>query len=82
MKSWPLAFALATGIAVLDAVKACTVRYRPRVIMFGADPIPATPTGKVKRAVLAQRFNPLLIEELDTALRELVAIAEDRWRHS
>lgn len=41
---------------VLDAVKTCTVRYRPRVVMFGADPIPATPTGKVKRAVLAQRF--------------------------
>ncbi|NPD24869.1 class I adenylate-forming enzyme family protein [Corallococcus exiguus] len=41
---------------VLDAVKACSVRYRPRVVLFGADPIPATPTGKVKRAVLAQRF--------------------------
>ncbi|MES2936773.1 MAG: class I adenylate-forming enzyme family protein [Pseudomonadota bacterium] len=41
---------------VLDAVRACTVRYRPRVVLFGTDPVPATPTGKVKRALLAQKF--------------------------
>ncbi|AOJ36096.1 hypothetical protein WJ16_32110 [Burkholderia metallica] len=40
----------------LDIARACPVRYRPRVIVFGTDPIPETPTGKVKRSLLAQRF--------------------------
>ena len=41
---------------VLKIVRACTTRYRPRVIMFGNEPIPATPTGKIKRSLLMQRF--------------------------
>ncbi len=41
---------------VMNAVKACAIRYRPRVVLFGQIPIPATPTGKVKRVLLAQRF--------------------------
>lgn len=41
---------------VMDTVRACSIRYRPRVVVFGQAPIPATPTGKVKRALLAQRF--------------------------
>ncbi|MBA2673235.1 class I adenylate-forming enzyme family protein [Ramlibacter sp.] len=41
---------------VLEAVRACSVRYRPRVVLFGTEPVPATPTGKVKRALLAQKF--------------------------
>jgi long-chain acyl-CoA synthetase len=41
---------------VMNAVKACSIRYRPRVVVFGQIPIPATPTGKIKRALLAQRF--------------------------
>jgi long-chain acyl-CoA synthetase len=41
---------------VLDVVRACAARYRPRVIIFGHDPVPATPTGKIRRAVLAQKF--------------------------
>jgi acyl-CoA synthetase (AMP-forming)/AMP-acid ligase II len=41
---------------VLDAVKRCPDRYRPRVILFGQSAVPATPTGKVKRSVLAERF--------------------------
>ncbi len=32
--------------------------------------------------VLRERLQNTREEELDTALRELVAIAEDRWRHS
>lgn len=40
----------------LGAVRACSERYRPRVILFGHEPVPATPTGKIKRAVLAQKF--------------------------
>jgi acyl-CoA synthetase (AMP-forming)/AMP-acid ligase II len=40
----------------LDALRACSERYRPRVIIFGHEPVPATPTGKIKRAVLAQKF--------------------------
>jgi 2-oxo-4-hydroxy-4-carboxy--5-ureidoimidazoline (OHCU) decarboxylase len=32
--------------------------------------------------VLRERLEHTREEELDTALRELVAIAEDRWRHS
>jgi 2-oxo-4-hydroxy-4-carboxy--5-ureidoimidazoline (OHCU) decarboxylase len=32
--------------------------------------------------VLRERLEHTRDEELDTALRELVAIAEDRWRHS
>jgi long-chain acyl-CoA synthetase len=40
----------------LGAVRACSARYRPRVILFGHEPVPATPTGKIKRAVLAQKF--------------------------
>ena len=40
----------------LDALRACSERYRPRVIIFGQEPVPATPTGKIKRAVLAQKF--------------------------
>jgi len=41
---------------VLDAAKRCPVRYRPRVILFGQLPVPATHTGKVKRSILAERF--------------------------
>ncbi|KTD46053.1 acyl CoA synthetase, long chain fatty acid:CoA ligase [Legionella quinlivanii] len=41
---------------VLKIVRACTARYRPRLILFGNEPIPATPTGKIKRSLLAQRF--------------------------
>jgi acyl-CoA synthetase (AMP-forming)/AMP-acid ligase II len=40
----------------LGAVRACAARYRPRVILFGHEPVPATLTGKIKRAVLAQKF--------------------------
>jgi long-chain acyl-CoA synthetase len=40
----------------LDALRMCPARYRPRVIIFGKEPVPATPTGKVKRSVLAQKF--------------------------
>lgn len=40
----------------LEIVRLCSSRYRPRVIMFGSEPIPSTPTGKVKRSLLAQRF--------------------------
>ena len=40
----------------LDTVRRCSERYRPRVIVFGQEPVPATPTGKIKRAVLAQKF--------------------------
>lgn len=47
---------LANEEKVLNIVRACTTRYRPRVIMFGNEPIPATPTGKIKRSLLAQRF--------------------------
>ena len=43
---------------VLDAVRRCSARYRPRVIVFGQLPVPATPTGKIKRSVLAERFQP------------------------
>lgn len=42
--------------AVLGIVRKCSIRYRPRVVIFGNESIPATPTGKVKRAVLAERF--------------------------
>ena len=40
----------------LGAVRACSARYRPRVILFGHEPVPATPTGKIKRSVLAEKF--------------------------
>jgi long-chain acyl-CoA synthetase len=40
----------------LDTLRRCSERYRPRVIIFGQEPVPATPTGKVKRAILAQKF--------------------------
>jgi long-chain acyl-CoA synthetase len=40
----------------LQVVKECTARYRPRVVIFGHEPLPATPTGKIKRAILAQEF--------------------------
>jgi acyl-CoA synthetase (AMP-forming)/AMP-acid ligase II len=43
---------------VLDTVRQCSARYRPRVIVFGQLPVPATPTGKIKRSMLAQRFRP------------------------
>ncbi|UZS66440.1 class I adenylate-forming enzyme family protein [Pseudomonas syringae] len=42
---------------VVESVRGCSTRYRPRVIVFGNEPIPATPTGKVKRSQLALRFN-------------------------
>ena len=42
---------------VMERVRGCSTRYRPRVIVFGNEPIPATPTGKVKRSLLAQRFH-------------------------
>jgi long-chain acyl-CoA synthetase len=40
----------------LDALRKCPAHYRPRVVIFGEEPVPATPTGKVKRALLAQKF--------------------------
>jgi long-chain acyl-CoA synthetase len=43
---------------VLDIVKRCSARYRPRVIIFGDLPVPATPTGKIKRSELARTFQP------------------------
>jgi long-chain acyl-CoA synthetase len=43
---------------VRDAVTTCSARYRPRVVIFDQLPVPATPTGKVKRSILAQRFKP------------------------
>jgi acyl-CoA synthetase (AMP-forming)/AMP-acid ligase II len=42
----------------LDALKMCSARYRPRVIVFGQAPVPATPTGKIKRAIVSQKFQP------------------------
>jgi acyl-CoA synthetase (AMP-forming)/AMP-acid ligase II len=42
----------------LDTLKMCSARYRPRVIIFGQAPVPATPTGKIKRAVLSEKFQP------------------------
>ena len=42
--------------AVLDIVRKCSMRYRPRVVIFGDEPVPATSTGKVKRALLAGKF--------------------------
>jgi acyl-CoA synthetase (AMP-forming)/AMP-acid ligase II len=41
---------------VLEIVRRCTERYRPRVLVFGRQPIPRTPTGKIKRASLAGEF--------------------------
>jgi acyl-CoA synthetase (AMP-forming)/AMP-acid ligase II len=43
---------------VVDAVKKCSARYRPRIILFGRLPVPATPTGKIKRSLLAEWFRP------------------------
>jgi long-chain acyl-CoA synthetase len=43
---------------VLDAVRRCSARYRPRVVILGQLAVPATPTGKIKRSILAQRFQP------------------------
>jgi long-chain acyl-CoA synthetase len=43
---------------VLESVNRCPDRYRPRVILFGQLPVPATPTGKIKRSLLAERFQP------------------------
>lgn len=37
-------------------IKSCTSRYKPRVVIFGKEKIPATPTGKIKRSILAERF--------------------------
>jgi long-chain acyl-CoA synthetase len=42
--------------AVMEIVRKCSIRYRPRVVVFSADPLPATATGKIKRALLAKRF--------------------------
>ena len=42
----------------LDALRMCPSRYRPRVLIFGTEPVPTTSTGKVKRAALAQKFQP------------------------
>lgn len=42
----------------MEIISRCPERYRPRVILFGQTSIPATPTGKVKRSLLAQRFQP------------------------
>ncbi|THB85436.1 long-chain fatty acid--CoA ligase [Pantoea allii] len=54
-------------------IKSCPTRYRPRVVIFGNKNIPATPTGKIKRSLLAERFkdyasksfgsDPLFIKE-------------------
>lgn len=44
----------------LDMVKRCSARYRPRVVVFGNLAIPATPTGKIKRPLLSQRFSSYL----------------------
>jgi acyl-CoA synthetase (AMP-forming)/AMP-acid ligase II len=52
------AFSPANQKRVLDTVRQCSARYRPRVIVFGQLPVPATPTGKIKRSMLAQRFQP------------------------
>ena len=41
---------------VLAALKICHARYRPRIVIFGQEPIPATSTGKVRRRELAERF--------------------------
>ncbi|MGX9239607.1 hypothetical protein ACWXV2_21190, partial [Pantoea ananatis] len=37
-------------------IKSCPSRYKPRVVIFGKEKIPATPTGKIKRSILAERF--------------------------
>jgi acyl-CoA synthetase (AMP-forming)/AMP-acid ligase II len=42
----------------LDTLRMCSARYRPRVIIFGLAPVPATPTGKIKRSVLSEKFQP------------------------
>jgi acyl-CoA synthetase (AMP-forming)/AMP-acid ligase II len=41
---------------ILDIVRKCVARYRPRVVIIGYDHLPATPTGKIKRAFLARKF--------------------------
>jgi long-chain acyl-CoA synthetase len=41
---------------VLAALKICPSRYRPRIIIFGREPLPATSTGKIRRRELAQKF--------------------------
>lgn len=42
---------------VVEIVMACPTRYRPRVVLIGAQPLPTTATGKVKRAQLTPRFS-------------------------
>jgi long-chain acyl-CoA synthetase len=41
--------------SVLDAM---TAEQRPKIVMFGAEPIPRTHTGKVQRRKLVVRFEP------------------------
>jgi long-chain acyl-CoA synthetase len=41
---------------VLVILSNCVTQYRPGVVVFGKQPIPATPTGKIKRQLLSQRF--------------------------
>ncbi len=43
---------------IMNIVRSCPERYRPRIIIFGNTSIPATPTGKIKRSLLAEYFNP------------------------
>ncbi len=47
----------ATDKAVMAILRQCSTRYGPRVILFGDEPVPATATGKVKRAILARKFD-------------------------
>jgi len=39
-----------------EAVGAMTAEQRPKIILFGADPIPRTHTGKVQRRKLVEKF--------------------------
>jgi long-chain acyl-CoA synthetase len=39
-----------------DTLRMCSARYRPRVIIFGQTPVPATPTGKIRRSALSEKF--------------------------
>jgi long-chain acyl-CoA synthetase len=43
-------------VGIAQVVNACAPLSRPRLVMIGQQPIPLTPTGKVRRERLAQRF--------------------------
>lgn len=60
-------------VGIRQVLKCCQPFYRPKLVLIGHQDIPTTPTGKVKRQVLGERFaafsshlfskNPIIVAE-------------------